>query len=81
MRYFMVTVERGHCGNKHSSIIKFAFESKNLIEAMDRAKKMPSVKHTRGIVFGKEITKIEYEEYISISAYDRYEQHKAIRRR
>ena len=73
MRYFMVTCSRGHCGTGHEAVIKFAFESRNLIEAMDKAKRMPSVKHTRGILNGKEISRIEYEEYIKISAYKRYE--------
>lgn len=73
MRYFMVTCSRGHCGTGHENTIKFAFQSKNLIEAMDAAKRMPSVKHTRGILKGYEITKIEYEEYIKVSAYRRYE--------
>ena len=31
----------------------FAFEAKNLIEAMDMGKRMPSVKHTRMIMAGR----------------------------
>ena len=71
MRYFLVTCHRGHCGFGHSSSITFAFEAKNLIEAMDMGKRMPSVKHTRMILNGKEITREEYIEYRQINAYER----------
>jgi len=73
-RYFMVTVPRGHCGNGHESDIKFAFKCANMIEAMDRAKRMPSVKHTRGILQAREIQLEEYNEFVKISAYERYQQ-------
>lgn len=73
MRYFAVTCHRGHCGTGHSSVITFTFEAKNLIEAMDMAKRMPSVKHTRMIMNGKEISCEEYKEYMKISAYKRAE--------
>ena len=71
MRYFLITCHRGHCGNGHSSAITFAFEAKNLIEAMDMGKRMPSVKHTRMIMAGKEISFEEYKEYRTINAYQR----------
>ena len=70
-RYFLVTCHRGHCGNGNSSAITFAFEAKNLIEAMDMGKRMPSVKHTRMIMSGKEISEQEYVEYRQINAYQR----------
>lgn len=70
-RYFMVTCMRGHCGMGHGMEITFAFEAKNLLDAMDRAKKMPAVKHTRMICSGKEITEMEYNEYRRTSAYKR----------
>lgn len=70
-RYFLVTCHRGHCGNGHSSTITFAFEASNLIEAMDMGKKMPSVKHTRMIINGKEISFEEYKEYREVNAYQR----------
>lgn len=71
MRYFLITCHRGHCGFGHSSTITFAFEAKNLIEAMDMGKRMPSVKHTRMIIAGKEISQQEYIEYREINAYRR----------
>lgn len=81
MRYFLITCHRGHCGNGHSSPITFAFEAKNLIDAMDMGKRMPSVKHTRMIMAGKEITFEEYKEYREINAYERSYQISAKRRR
>lgn len=80
-RYFLITCHRGHCGNGHSSAITFAFAAKNLIEAMDMGKKMPSVKHTRMIMAGKEITLEEYEDYRAINAYQRAFQMSAKRAR
>ena len=70
-RYFLITCHRGHCGNGHSSAITFAFEAKNLIDAMDMGKRMPSVKHTRMIMAGKEISFEEYTEYRAVNAYER----------
>lgn len=76
-RYFLITCVRGHCGTGGEGEIKFAIKASNLIEAMDRAKQMPSVKHTRIPLVGKEINNEEYVKYREISAYERYEQHKA----
>lgn len=81
MKYFLITCVRGHCGNGHSTEIKFAFEAKDLLSACDKAKRMPSVKHTRLVLHGKEITKEEYIEYRKISAYERYAQGHTGRRR
>ena len=81
MKYFMVTCHRGHCGNRHSTEIKFAFQAENAVQAMDAAKRMPSVKHTRMILCTKEITRFEYEEYREISAYQRYFQSRNKKRR
>lgn len=77
MRYFKITCHRGHCGTGHSSAITFVFEAKNLIAAMDMAKRMPSVKHSRVIMSGNEISKEEYKDYIAISAYKRAEMMRA----
>ena len=74
MKYFMVICHRGHCGTGHSTEIKFAFIANNAIDAMDKARKMPSVKHTRLAMIVKEITANEYNEYRQISAYDRFNQ-------
>ncbi len=74
MKYYKVTCHRGHCGIGHSTEITFAIKAENLLEAMDRAKRMPSVKHTRAIIQGKEISELEYNEYRKMSAYERYNQ-------
>lgn len=70
-RFFLITCHRGHCGRGHSTEITFAIQAANLIMAQDKAKKMPSVKHTRGIIFGREISQEEYNSYRSVSAYNR----------
>jgi len=80
-KYYMVMCHRGHCGTGHSTEIKFAFEAQNLLAACDMARKMPSVKHTRIAIFGKEISKAEYDEFRKISAYDRFPQHRSERKR
>ena len=69
----MVMCHRGHCGSGHGTEIRFAIRAQNLIEACDVARRMPSVKHTRIALFGKEITEQEYIEYRQISAYQRFE--------
>ena len=71
MRYFLITCHRGHCGRGNSNPITFAFEAKNLIEAMDMGKRMPSVKHTRMVMGAKEITFEEYHEFREVNAYER----------
>lgn len=76
-RYWMIMCHRGHCGNGHSTEIKFAIEANNLLDAMDKARRMPSVKHTRMAIYGKEITEAEYLEYRKVSAYERFEQRRA----
>lgn len=75
-RYFMVVVSRGHCGAGKSTEIKFAFIARNLLDAMDRAKRMPSVKHSRGALHAYEITEVEYHEYRERSAYERFPMNK-----
>lgn len=70
-RYFLITCLRGHAGTGHSTDITFAQEAENLIRAMDMVKRMPSVKHTRCILSGKEITAAEYNNYRKVSAYKR----------
>jgi len=81
MKFYMVMCHRGHCGTGHSTEIKFAFRAKNLLEAMDKAKQMPSVKHSRPIISGKEITEQEYLKIREVSAYAKFNQNEAKRRR
>lgn len=81
MKYFMVMCHRGHCGCGHSTEIKFAIHANNLLEACDIARRMPSVKHTRMAIYGKEITELEYKEYRQISAYKRFSQERPNKRK
>lgn len=80
MKFYMIMCHRGHAGCGHSTEIKFAIRAKNLLEAMDKARRMPSVKHTRMAIYGKEISETEYNEYRQVSAYERYNQQKKRRR-
>lgn len=81
MKFYMITCVRGHAGNGKSTDIKFAIAAENMVHACAIARKMPSVKHTRMVAYGREITEEEFNGYRSISAYKRFEQHKAKRRR
>ena len=74
MAYYFITCQRGHCGNGHSTDIKFAIEAKNLLAACDKARRMPSVKHTKMAIYGREITEQEYTEFRKVSAYERFNQ-------
>ena len=69
-RYFKVMCHRGHCGTGRSTEIVFAMAAENLLEAMDKARRMPAVKHTRMIISGAEITEAEYLERRRRSAYE-----------
>lgn len=81
MKYYLILCHRGHCGVGHSSEIEFAIAANNFLEARDKARRMPSVQHTREIIRSVEITETQYHEYRQISAYNRFEQHKSKRRR
>lgn len=81
MKFYLVTCERGHCGKGNCSYIKFAFEADNMMAAVDMARSMPSVKHTRLCTAAKEITYEEYIEYRKVNAYDRYDMRSSPRKR
>ena len=71
MRYYRVTCKHGHCGRGRYNQISFVFVANDAIDAMDRAKAMPGVKHTAPIISCLEISCAEYIEYRKISAYKR----------
>ena len=71
MKYYMINCMRGHRGCGKSTEIRFAIAAKDLVSACDIARKMPSVKHTKAVFYGREITKEEYVEYRRVSAYVR----------
>lgn len=65
-----MTMERGHVGTGNfSQHITFYFAAENMLRAMDLAKRMPGVKHSR-MPMGKEIS---YEEYCSKRGYNAYQ--------
>lgn len=72
MKYYLVSCHRGHCGIGRSTDIQFAISANNILEACDRAKKMPSVKHTRMVISAKEITFEEFQIKKKVNAYDRF---------
>ena len=73
MRYFAVICKRGHCGRKQYVPIEFAIEAQTAIEAMDKAKSMPGVKHSQPVLSCREITPCEYNRMRRVSAYHRLE--------
>jgi len=73
MRYFCVTCKQGHHGDRRYQPISFAFEATNAVEAMDKAKAMPSVKHDSPIIACREISLSEYINMRRLSAYRRVE--------
>lgn len=78
MKYYMVTCPRGHCGNGQYTEITFAISARNMLDAMDKAKRMPGVKHTRAILMAREVSYEEYSEYRKVSAYERRPQGRRI---
>lgn len=74
MKFYMIACHRGHSGSGRSTEIKFAIAAESMVHACKIARKMPSVKHTKLIIYGIEITEAEFLQYKKISAYDRYPQ-------
>lgn len=70
IKYYKVSVERGHTGRKHYRLdCCFFVKAGNMVEAMDFAKNMPGMKHGRCPMFAKEITAAEYFEGRKVNAY------------
>ena len=74
MRYFRVTCKHGHFGRGRYQPISFVFQAADAIEAMDKAKAMPGVKHTAPILACHEISYSQYLEERQVSAYRRMEE-------
>lgn len=69
MKYYFVTVQRGHLGTRRSDDLKFAIEAENITTACVKAQQMPMVKHSKPISRAIEISKEEYNEFRKTSAY------------
>lgn len=72
MRYFKITMQRGHVrtGYNHACIT-FYYKARNLLEAMDFAKRQGGVKHSRLPLNAQEIDEAEYNRGIAVNAYVR----------
>ena len=71
MRYFAVTCRHGHHGAKQYEPITFAIVAEDLLEACDKARQMPGVKHDQPVLACKEISRLHYYELRQTSAYQR----------
>lgn len=68
--YYKVTAIRGHSGAGKGNTITFVFEAESSYEAMQKAKRMPAVKHSSKHIKSVElVTKEEYDELRKVSAY------------
>lgn len=69
-KYYAITVRRGHNGIDHDdAFITFYFKSASMLNAMDKAKKMPGVKHDQLPIRAVEVTYEEYKQAREHSAY------------
>lgn len=71
LKFYRVTVERGHMGVGNSLETVFYFKAASAYDAMCLAQNMPSVKHKRVPLKTEEITAEEYYEGRKTSAYHR----------
>ena len=69
LKFYKVTVERGHMGMGNSLETVFYFKAQNAYHAMCLAKNMPSVKHSKTPLKTVEITAEEYYEGRQSSGY------------
>lgn len=72
--YYHVRAQRGHAGARNYTEIVFYIKAQNIVNAMWKARRMPSVKHSQSIISATEISLEEYQEGRKISAYQRNEE-------
>jgi len=70
-RYFAVTCKHGHVGTKRYVPITFAVSAETAVEACDKAKQMPGVKHDAPVLECRPISQIAYYKMREQSAYER----------
>lgn len=75
MKYYLIICQHAHHGRNRSQDIAFAIMAKTLLDAQAQARKMPGVKHTKGILYGKEITLEEYTFRRQTSAYAMFQKY------
>lgn len=71
MKYYAVTVQRGHCGCGRTAPITFYVQANSLLEAMDKARRMPGVKHNKPVYNACEVTKDFFTKATQESSYHR----------
>ena len=71
IRFYKVCTTRGHLGAGRGAEITFYIAAPDVMTAINKAQKMPAVKHSKFAVSAKEITKDEYMEGRKVSAYER----------
>ena len=72
MKYYKVVVTRGHMGSNYDhATMTFYEKAKDMISAMDNARKHGGVKHNRLPANAVEITAEEYYANRGSNAYDR----------
>jgi len=69
--YYAVTCKHGHVGTRQYVPITFAIAAENSIDACDKAKQMPGVKHSAPVLACRQITQSDYFKMREQSAYER----------
>ena len=70
-KYYRVTTHRAHQGRGRSSSITFYIAAKDALHASNIARRMPGVKHSRGVMSCIAISAEEYMQGRQQSAYHR----------
>lgn len=71
MKFFAVTCKHGHHGARRFEPITFAIAAESLLDACDKARQMPGVKHDQPVISCEEISRAKYYEMRQMSAYER----------
>lgn len=71
MKYYKVLCERAHVGKGRTAYITFYYEAENALHATNKAKRQRGTKRSKLPLTCQEVTKEEYLENISTSAYVR----------
>lgn len=69
MPYYRITVQRGHQGSGQYIPITFIFKADDIVEAIEKAKKMPGVKHNKPIIAAEKLCDEGYYGLSIRSAY------------
>lgn len=71
MKYYKVVCERAHVGRGRTAYITFYYEAENAPHAMNKAKLQRGTKRSKLPISCAEVSKEEYLDNISTSAYVR----------